>query len=110
VAPAARASGLRLPFSADLQEYRRTQNVRARDELVALFGAELAAAGDGYEQLLNATMVASTSPAWSVLRDDFGLDVAAATSVMTRTLNALLAAALAAAPAEVAAGPSEVDP
>jgi TetR/AcrR family transcriptional regulator, regulator of autoinduction and epiphytic fitness len=96
-APAARASALRLPFSAHLQEYRVAQNVRARDELVELFGAELAAAADGREQLTHAMMVASTMPAWSVLRDDFGLDVPAATAVMIRTLNALLAAALSAA-------------
>ena len=75
VAPAARASALRLPFSAHLQEYRAEQNARARDEVVELFGAELAAAGAGSEQLLHAMVLASTSPAWWVLRDDFGLDV-----------------------------------
>ncbi|HEU4422952.1 MAG TPA: TetR/AcrR family transcriptional regulator [Pilimelia sp.] len=100
VAPAARASALRLPFSTHLQEYRATQNARARDELVELFGAELAAAGPGgREQLLHATVVASTWPAWGVLRDDFGLDVPQATAVMIRSITALLAAALSAAPA-----------
>jgi AcrR family transcriptional regulator len=99
VAPAARASALRLPFSTHLQEYRATQNARAREEVVELFGAELAAAGPGGEQLLHATVVASTWPAWGVLRDDFGLDVPQATAVMTRSITALLAAALAGAPA-----------
>jgi len=99
VAPAARASALRLPFSAHLQEFRATQNARARDEVVELFGAELAAAGAGSEQLLHATVLASTSPAWGVLRDDFGLDVRQATAVMTRSVAALLAAALSGASA-----------
>jgi TetR/AcrR family transcriptional regulator of autoinduction and epiphytic fitness len=96
ISPAARASSLRLPFSAQLQQFRAAQHARARDEIVELFGAELDAGRDG-ERLLNAIVVASTWPAWSVLRDDCGLTADEATAVMTRTINALLAAAVASA-------------
>jgi TetR/AcrR family transcriptional regulator of autoinduction and epiphytic fitness len=97
ISPAARASSLRLPFSAQLRQFRAAQHARARAEVVELFGAELDASGHAREQLLNAIVVASTWPAWSVLRDDCGLTADEATAVMIRTINALLAAAVAAA-------------
>jgi AcrR family transcriptional regulator len=90
VAPAARAAQLRLPYSAQLRSNRSVHTARARDEIRAVFGAELDAAGAGREELERALLVNTTWPAWSMLRDDLGLDVTAATAVMTRTLTALI--------------------
>jgi AcrR family transcriptional regulator len=91
VAPAARASALRLPFSAHLRAYRAAQHARVRAEIGELFTAELAAAGGDAEQVCTAVLAACTWPAWSMLRDDCGLDVAAARGVLARTVTALLA-------------------
>jgi TetR/AcrR family transcriptional regulator of autoinduction and epiphytic fitness len=90
LAPTVRAAQLREPFSAQLRANRARQYQIARDELSSLFGSELAAAGTGAEELLNALTAASTWPAWSTLRDDLGLTVPAAQKTMARTLNALL--------------------
>jgi TetR/AcrR family transcriptional regulator of autoinduction and epiphytic fitness len=90
LAPIARAAQVREPFSAQLRANRARQYQIARDELASLFGAELAAAGAGAPELLNALTAASTWPAWSALRDDLGLGVQAAQKTMARTLNALL--------------------
>jgi len=94
VAPAARASALRLPFSAHLREYRATQNARVRAEIERLFGAEMDGGGPAREQLLTAVLAATTWPTWSMLRDDCGLTVEAARAIMVRMVSALLAAAL----------------
>jgi TetR/AcrR family transcriptional regulator of autoinduction and epiphytic fitness len=93
LAPVARAAQLREPFSAQLRANRARQYQIARDELAQLFAAELAAAGTGADELLNALTAASTWPAWSALRDDLGLTVPAAQKTMARTLNALLSQA-----------------
>jgi TetR/AcrR family transcriptional regulator, regulator of autoinduction and epiphytic fitness len=98
VAPAARAAALRLPYSAQLRSNRAVHTARARDEIRAVFGAELAAVGGpadsaavgGREELERALLVNTTWSAWSILRDDLGLDVTAATAVMARTVTALL--------------------
>lgn len=94
--PAARAASLREPFSAALRRNRTRELNRVRAELSDLFAHELQAAGPGREQLLHALVVSTTFSAWAVLRDQFGLGVAAARGVMTRMVTALLAAALAA--------------
>lgn len=91
VAPAARAAALRLPYSAQLRRNRATHNTRMRSEVETVFATELDAAGSEREELLRALMVNTTWPAWSVLRDDLGLDLATATAVVTRTVRALLA-------------------
>jgi AcrR family transcriptional regulator len=98
VAPAARASALRLPFSAHLRDYRAAQNAKVRAEIERLFGAELARPGPARDQVLTAVLAASTWNNWSMLRDECGLSVEAARTVMARTVTALLAAALSAAP------------
>jgi TetR/AcrR family transcriptional regulator of autoinduction and epiphytic fitness len=90
IAPAARASALRLPFSAHLRRYRAEQNARVRREITVLFAAELDRAGAEREELLAGLLAASTWPVWSMLRDDCGLDVPAACAVMTRMVGALL--------------------
>ena len=83
--PAARAAALRLPYSAQLRRNRAVHNARTQAEIEAVFAPEL-----GDESLLRALVVNTTWSAWSVLRDDLGLDVAEATAVMTWTVGALL--------------------
>ena len=99
LAPAARAAVLYEPFSAALRRNRTIELGRVRDELVQLFGVELADAdadadaGDGGEELLRALHVTSTFASWNVLRDNLGLSVDAARGVMRRTVGALLGVA-----------------
>jgi TetR/AcrR family transcriptional regulator, regulator of autoinduction and epiphytic fitness len=93
LAPAARAAVLYEPFSAALRRNRTIELGRVRDELVQLFGAELAKAGDGGEELLRALHVTSTFASWNVLRDNLGLSIDAARGVMARTVAALLGVA-----------------
>jgi TetR/AcrR family transcriptional regulator of autoinduction and epiphytic fitness len=90
LAPIARAAQLREPFSAQLRANRARQYQIARDELAQLFAEELAAAGPRADELLNSLTAVSTWPAWSVLRDDLGLGVAAAQKSMAGTMRALL--------------------
>ncbi|HEX5496893.1 MAG TPA: TetR/AcrR family transcriptional regulator [Mycobacteriales bacterium] len=92
LAPAARSSQLREPFSDQLRRNRDQQYAMGRKELVALFGTELDAAGAQANVLLDALSVATTWPAWAALRDHFGLSARAARGVMERTVTALLAA------------------
>ncbi|MGN9777640.1 TetR/AcrR family transcriptional regulator [Micromonospora sp. H33] len=96
LAPAARASALREPFSPQLRRNREDCIVRARREIELVFGPELANAGRGREQLLDALTVASTSSAWLMMRDAMGLDVETARATMARTVGALLVDAIAA--------------
>ena len=90
LAPVARAAALREPFSPALRANRARQYEIAREELAALFAAELAAAGPAADEVLHALTAATTWPAWSALRDDLGLPVPAARQVMARTVRALL--------------------
>lgn len=96
LAPSARASALREPFSPQLRRNREANIDRVRSEIEKVFGQELAGAGRGRGQLLDALTVASTWSAWSMMRDAMGLDVETARAVMTRTLGALLVDAIAA--------------
>ncbi|MFG1673650.1 TetR/AcrR family transcriptional regulator [Micromonospora sp. NPDC049282] len=92
LAPPARASALREPFSPQLRRNREAAIARVREEIETVFAAELANAGPGRAQLLDALTVAGTWAAWSMMRDAMGLDVEAAREVMARTLGALLSA------------------
>ncbi|MEV0726284.1 TetR/AcrR family transcriptional regulator [Micromonospora purpureochromogenes] len=96
LAPSARASALREPFSPQLRRNREGNIARVRGEIETVFGPELAHAGPGREQLLDALTVASTWSAWSMMRDAMGLDVEAARATLTRILGALLVDAIAA--------------
>ncbi|MEV7327685.1 TetR/AcrR family transcriptional regulator [Micromonospora sp. NPDC093244] len=91
IAPSARAAQMREPFSEQLRRNRLKHVDRVREEVEHLFAAELARAGRGREQLLNALMAASMWSTWSMLRDGLGLGVDAARAVMARTVGALLA-------------------
>ncbi|MEV6970779.1 TetR/AcrR family transcriptional regulator [Hamadaea sp. NPDC051192] len=94
LAPCARAAALREPFSAQLKENRVKAIALVRAEIEEVFATELALAGPGGGQLLQALVVASTWASWSMLRDELGLDLDAARGVLTRTVSALLAAAI----------------
>jgi hypothetical protein len=96
LAPSARASALREPFSPQLRRNREANIARVRGAIETVFGQELAYAGAERGQLLDALTVACTWSAWSMLRDAMGLDVAAARATMARTLGALLVDAVAA--------------
>ena len=99
LAPAARAAQLKEPFSPALRGYRTSYLDRARDELNALFAAELDAAGPGRTELLTALVALSMWPTWATLRDDLGLDVTAARAALARMVGALLQHAHGPAPA-----------
>lgn len=96
LAPSARASALREPFSPQLRRNREGNIVRVRSGIENVFGPELAYAGEGRAQLLDALTVASTWSAWSMMRDAMGLDVETARGIMARTVGALLVDAIAA--------------
>lgn len=91
IAPSARAAQMREPVSEQLHRNRLKHIARVRDEVEQLFAAELAQAGSGREQLVNALVAASTWSTWSMLRDGLGLGVDPARAVMARTVGALLA-------------------
>ncbi|MGC4850978.1 TetR/AcrR family transcriptional regulator [Micromonospora sp. DT15] len=91
IAPSARAAQMREPVSEQLHRNRLKHIERVRDEVEELFAVELAEAGAGREQLLNALVVASTWQSWSMLRYGLGLGVDQARAVMARTVGALLA-------------------
>jgi AcrR family transcriptional regulator len=87
IAPSAKASALKEPFSPALQSYRRIHVDRVRDELRILFAAEL----NGDTELLIALTGVSTWPTWDTWRDAMGLSVDAARAALTRTVTAMLA-------------------
>jgi AcrR family transcriptional regulator len=90
IGPTARAAALKEPFSPALQRYRRIHVERVRDELRALFAAEIKAAGQDGEQMLTALTAVSMFPTWATWRDAMGLDPDAARAALTRTVTALL--------------------
>ena len=92
LAPSARASALREPFSVVLRDNRLANVARVRSQLEETFAAELALAGVGREQLVTALTVACTWSAWSMLRDVLRLPVPDAQDTMRRTVLALLRA------------------
>nr|WP_221375638.1 TetR family transcriptional regulator [Actinoplanes polyasparticus] len=89
IGPTAKAAAIKEPFSETLRRYRRMHVQRVRDELAALFAAEL----DGNEELLDALTAVSMWPTWSTWRENMDLSVIAARARLSRTITALLAAA-----------------
>jgi AcrR family transcriptional regulator len=90
VAPSARASALRLPDTSTIRRNWDRHYARVRLEVEAVFAPELAAAGADGPSLTHAVLAHCTWPAWSVLRDDLGLDAEQARGVLHRTVLALL--------------------
>lgn len=93
LAPSARAAQLKEPFSPQLRRNRATAIFLVRAELEAVFAAELPVAGPGRDRLLDALTMACTWSAWSMLRDELGLDVDRACGVLRHTVTALLTSA-----------------
>jgi len=91
VAPFARSSELRAPFSRELQRNRVRYLRGVSSEIEALFARELAG-GDVPRrgEVLQALGIAVTWPTWVSLRDVSRLSIHEATSVMTRMVTALL--------------------
>ena len=87
IAPIAKASALKEPFSPALQSYRRSHVDRVRTELKILFGREI----NGDETMLAALTATSMWPTWGTLRDAMGLEPEAARVVLIHTVTALLA-------------------
>jgi AcrR family transcriptional regulator len=90
IAPAARAARIREPFSAQLRKNRMWYLTTVREEIEALFAAELPAADPARGQVLDALTVATTFASWSIWRDELQLDVPGATAVLRRVVSALL--------------------
>ncbi len=90
LAPAGRAAVLREPFSAQLRRNRSIELDRVQADVAELFAAEIAAAGPGGDELTRALVANSTFAVWVVLRDQLGLDLAAAAGVQRRSIRALL--------------------
>jgi AcrR family transcriptional regulator len=88
IAPAAKASALKEPFSPALQRYRRLHVERVREEVRALFAAEVG----GDEELLNAVTSVSMWNHWDTLRTPLGLSPEDARASLVRTITALLTA------------------
>jgi AcrR family transcriptional regulator len=94
IAPAARASALKEPFSPQLRRNRAKAIAKVRAEIEDIFARELAVAGPGRERLLDALTVACTWSAWSMLRDELGLAAEDARAVLRHTVTALLTTAI----------------
>jgi AcrR family transcriptional regulator len=88
IAPAARASALKEPFSPALQRYRRSHIDRVREDLRTLFATEL----DGDPVRLAALTGISMWPTWGTWRDAMGLDPDAARAALASSVTALLTA------------------
>ncbi|MFI5889302.1 TetR/AcrR family transcriptional regulator [Actinoplanes sp. NPDC051513] len=89
IAPNAKASAMKEPFSETLQHYRRLHVARVRDEIAVVFAPEV----DGNDELLNALAAVSMWPTWSTWREAMNLSVAASRAALARTIAALLAPA-----------------
>ncbi|GAA0913770.1 TetR/AcrR family transcriptional regulator [Virgisporangium aurantiacum] len=89
LAPSARASSLREPFSAQLRINRARNIARARRQIEEVFETELASAVER-DQLVNAITVASTWSSWSMMRDALQMPIDDAEAIMRRMVAALL--------------------
>jgi TetR/AcrR family transcriptional regulator, regulator of autoinduction and epiphytic fitness len=91
VAPFARASILREPFSPALRDYRQRHVRRVIDEVQILFSAELSRVPEPDASVLrHAIAAAATWGHWASLRDDLGLTPGRSRAVMVRTVTSLL--------------------
>jgi AcrR family transcriptional regulator len=86
IGPTASAAALKEPFSETLQHYRRIHLSRVRDELSALFAAELG----GDEELLNALTAMSMWPTWSTWRGFMNMSATASRATLSRAITGLL--------------------
>jgi AcrR family transcriptional regulator len=89
IAPAAKASALKEPFSPALQRYRGLHVDRVREELKTLFAAEI----NDNAELLTALTGVTTWNTWDVWRTPMRLSADEARATLQRTVTALLQAA-----------------
>ncbi len=91
IAPFARSSEIRAPFSRELQRNRVRYLHRVRSEIEALFARELTGLDVAdRREVLQALGITVTWPTWVSLRDVMRLPIPEATAVMTRMVAALL--------------------
>ncbi|MGU3584244.1 TetR/AcrR family transcriptional regulator [Rhodococcus sp. C26F] len=94
IAPFARSSEIRAPFSRELQRNRVRYLDRARYEIRALFSDQFEGVdGTVRTHIENLLGVSTTWPTWVSLRDVLRLPVPEAVEVMKRSVSALLAEA-----------------
>jgi len=86
IGPAARAAALKEPFSPALQRYRKAHVDRVREELRALFHAEV----KDDPELLAALTAVSMWNTWDTMRTPMDLSPDAARTLLTRTIESLL--------------------
>lgn len=96
IAPFARASESRAPFSRELQRNRLRYLERAKAEIKELFAVELNGLDAAVRrQIKNSIGIATTWPMWVSLRDVLRLSVPESVEVMKRAVGALVQEALA---------------
>lgn len=94
IAPFARSSEIRAPFSRELQRNRLRYFERAAGEAQVLFAREFEGVGsDVRRQIESSLAIATTWPMWVSLRDVLRLPVPDAVEVMKRSVSALVAEA-----------------
>ena len=104
IAPFARSSEIRAPFSRELQRNRMRYLDRARYEIRALFAEQFEGVDDTVRlHIENLLSVSTTWPMWMSLRDVLRLSVPEAVEAMKRSVSALLAEASRADRQQVAA-------
>ncbi|MEE2031788.1 TetR/AcrR family transcriptional regulator [Rhodococcus chondri] len=104
IAPFARSSEIRAPFSRELQRHRMRYFERAARDVQNLFAAEFDGVDDVVcSQIVQSMAIATTWPMWVSLRDVLRLPVPDAVEVMKRTMSALVSEAIA-SPRGVPAG------
>jgi AcrR family transcriptional regulator len=95
ITPFRRAAQVHGPFSPQIREAIAQGTDFLRQEVQDTFAPELQAAGaegsPARAELAAALAAAASWGSWDVLRSELGLDTAAATAVVSRTLRALLA-------------------
>jgi AcrR family transcriptional regulator len=105
IAPFARSSEIRAPFSRELQRNRLRYLERAVVESRVLFAREFEGVDCAVpRQIENSIGIATTWPMWVSLRDVLRLSVPEAVEVMKRAVSALLTEAMMSQRREVAVG------
>lgn len=105
IAPFARSSEIRAPFSRELQRNRMRYFDRAAVDAQILFAREFDGLDEAVRnQIVQSMAIATTWPMWVSLRDVLRLPVPEAIEVMKRTVSALVSEARAAADRSVCVG------
>ena len=99
IGPFARANRLRDPGSAAVRANRANYVAYMRADLESVFAPELDRLGPERDAVLLHLVTSTTWSAWSLLRDDLGLDADAASTVLRAGVRAVLGGSTAADPA-----------